>query len=143
VESGNNILKNYFNRRAQSLKEFLAKMKDFVREWSTLEKTSFPIQYNYKERVRNQAKILVETESILKIEEMPGFLFCLRKRLAKDQKDIVLEKFTKRKHLPANAEELHEGWGCLRVINTLHQTCDCGNFQKYGYCKHIIALKII
>jgi len=118
-------------------------MKDFIREWSTLDKTSFPLQYDYKERTKTEARKVLDKSLFLTIEATPDFIYCLRKRIPETQIEKIKNDYIQKNPLPQNMDELYEGWGCLRIININRQTCDCSNFFKYGYCKHIIALKVM
>ena len=47
IESGNNVLKNFFNRKSENIKLFIGKMREFIVEWSTQDKTSFPNQIEF------------------------------------------------------------------------------------------------
>lgn len=144
VESGNKIIKDFYNRRAHNIKEFLGKAKDFVREWSTQEKTTFPLNLEYSTKVKKQALEIVDNAFFLESRNSVGFLYCTRKGVDTDE-DVqeILEKHLLRNPLPDNADELFEYWGYFRTINVIHQTCDCAEFSKRNYCKHIIALKIL
>ena len=143
VESANNILKDYYNRKAHNIKEFLAKMKGFLQEWSTVEKIAFPTALQYKEIVKKQAEQIIKNNLLLKSTRTPGILYCLRKRIDIEDPAPLLEKFLKRKRLPSNVDELFEGWGIFRTVNTIKDSCDCANSLKFNYCKHRLAVKIV
>jgi len=40
-------------------------------------------------------------------------------------------------------EEYFNAYSKFRTVNVLTQTCDCGNFAKFSFCKHLIATKIL
>ncbi len=143
VESGNKVLKDFFNRKPQNLKEFLCKIRDFLREWSTIEKTSFPMRPAYKNKMKIQAKNIAQNETFLKLEQTPQLLYFFRKGIEIKKTQLLLQKVLTRKLLPKNINELFEGWGIFRTFNVLQNTCDCSDFCKYNYCKHFLAMKIL
>jgi len=46
-----------------NIKDFLVKFKDFLRENSTLEKTSFPKELEFKESIANKIIALAQNDS--------------------------------------------------------------------------------
>ena len=51
-------------------------MKDFIKEWSVLEKIEFPYQVKYNEKIKKQAELLVKIRNIsMKLRlQIPGIL---------------------------------------------------------------------
>ena len=84
VESGNKILKDHFNRKAHNVKGFIVKIKDFWREYSTLEKTTFPENHEFDQKIKKDAQKIAQSNSLLKAEDYPDFLFYPRKGINKD-----------------------------------------------------------
>ena len=143
LESGNKVLKDFFNRKAHNIKEFLGKMKDFLREWSMVEKSSFPLQVELSNKAKKQAENIITNASFLESKKTRGFLYCTRKGIEIDELEMALERYVSRKPLPINADDLFENWGYFRTINIIEKTCDCVDFFKYSYCKHVIALMMM
>jgi len=57
LESGNNVLKTF---KAVNMKGFLGKMREFIEEWSKVERTFFPLQVEYKEILNGGEKLAKE-----------------------------------------------------------------------------------
>jgi hypothetical protein len=143
LEAGNNVLKSFFERKAHNIKEFIVKMKDFICEWSIQEKTSFPSQVNYKAAIRKAAEERAKDENFYYSEQSPDLLYYPRKGIDKIVLNRALEQLLLRKNIPQNLDEFYQGWCYFRVINVSMNQCDCADFYKYGYCKHLLALKML
>lgn len=141
VESGNKVLKDHFNRKAHNIKEFIGKLKDFLREYSTLDKTKFPEEIEYDEKIKQLAIKLIQDNKYLESDKKPGFLYFPRKGINIEGLEEMLEIRIKRKGLPKNIDELFKAWGHFRTLNVDDEICDCCYYFKYGYCKHVLALK--
>ena len=96
LESGNNVLKLFFNRKQHNLKEFFGKMREFVQQWSTSEKTSFPYQVNYSTHSLKEAKERAKQENFLKVIETPHLLYYPRKGISTNTLTLALQKLRKR-----------------------------------------------
>jgi len=144
LESGNNILKKFFNRRAHNIKEFLGKMREFITEWSTGIKTAFPIQFEYKKEILKAGEDLARDIKFVYFEEESNLLYSLRKGIcsSEDEIAVALEQMQNRPLLPKSIDELFVGWCNFRTLNKLDLSCDCCEYFKYKYCKHLIALNI-
>jgi len=143
LESGNNVLKVFFNRKSHNLKEFITKMKLFVQEWSTAEKTSFPYQPTYLAKMVAEADKISKENSFLSSDNTPNWIYYPRKGISKEVISKGLQKLLGREHIPQDIDSLHEGWCYLRSINKSLYTCDCADFYKYNYCKHSLAIRLI
>lgn len=141
-ESGNNVIKKFFSRRAHNLKEFLGKMKDFVTEWSTLEKIKFPSTLNYSEKIKTQGSLLLKENGLITHRNTPNLLYCPRKGIEKTSINMALRNLLQRKEFPATLDELFKGWINFRTLDKRTKSCNCAEFYKSSYCKHLIALKI-
>jgi len=122
VESANNNLKIFFNRKAHNIKEFKGKIKDFLRVWSTLEKTSFPNAIEYNTKVKERALELIENASILESSYSSSFLYFTRKGIESDQIQAALEIYVRKKDLPKDVKTLLERWGFFRTIDCVNYT---------------------
>jgi len=68
----NNSLESGFEEIAR-LAEFIGKMREFIQQWSTLDKTSFPFKPTYPK------KILEEAANFFKHVRTPNMLYYPRK----------------------------------------------------------------
>jgi len=143
VESGNNVLKRFFNRKPHNFKEFLAKMKEFIQEWSTVDKTSFPFQPTPSSKVIQAAEERAAIEKFFLSDQTPNLLYYPRKGVPKETLVIALNKLLGRQNIPKDIEALHEGWCYFRIINKSLYSCDCADFNKANFCKHSLAVKMI
>jgi len=143
LESGNNIIKNFFDKKSQNIKEFFCKMRDFVTEWSTLEKTSFPNQITYLSKIRKDAEERAKEENFMFSERTPELLYYPRKGVTSEKLTLALTKLLQRKEFPSNFQELYEGWSYFRIVDPILKKCDCGDYFKYSYCKHTLAIQIL
>jgi len=143
IESGNNVLKRFFNRKAHNFKEFLGKMREFIQEWATLDKTSFPYQPTHSLKILQEAKERANIINFFLNDTTPNLLYYPRKGVSKEILNIAFQKVLTRKNLPEDIDNLHQGWCYFRTINKSMYTCDCANFYKLNFCKHSLAMKII
>jgi len=143
VESGNKLLKDFFNRKPQNIKVFLAKIQDFLREWSTLEKTSFSLQVEYKKCIIKEAEKIVKENAFLSSPLTPNCLYYPRKGIPANLIETNLQHHLNREILPANIDDLFKNFGNFRTINKELKSCDCSSYHKYKYCKHLIAIMIV
>ena len=149
LESGNKLIKDHFNRKSENLKEFLIKMQEFLREFSTLEKSNFPSQPLMKDKIRKAGIELSKDEDkkFLEYNNDQTKLYYPRKGF----QNLPVETLIRRLHifiqnkdtLSQDINQLFEHKQYFRTINMINKTCSCSNFAKYGYCKHIICLKIL
>jgi len=79
LESSDNTIKQFFERNLNNLKDFLAKFNDFLRENSTLEKTSFPKKVEFKEPIVNKGRALPQNDlNFIKSTDCREFVHFLR-----------------------------------------------------------------
>ena len=147
LESGNKVLKDFFDRKPNTLKGFLVKMKDFLREYSTLDKTEFKdsVQYSAK-HLEQSKKILEDAQGVMFEDKNKNLYYFARKGMMKLEKGILLvalEKHMNCIEVPKSIAQHHESKMYFRTVNFDTKTCDCTNFYKYSYCKHILMLKIM
>ena len=143
LESGNNVLKLFFNRKAQNIKTFLAKMKEFIIEWSAQNKISFPNQVTYKSEIMRAAEERTKEENFVFSEETPDKLYYPRKGVSKELLNTALIALLNRKDIPDTLNELHKGWSYYRIIDVLQNECNCADFYRYNYCKHLLSLQML
>lgn len=143
LESGNNVLKIFFQRKSQNIKVFFCKMKDFIREWSIQEKTKFPYMVAHLSSIKKAAEKSAQEDPFIYHNLTPNVLYYPRKGIPKDELEEALKSLFKRGIIPQSFKELHEGWCYYRTINPIQNQCDCAEFYKYNYCKHILAIQIL
>jgi len=117
-------------------------MKDFIREWSLQEKTVFPINVEFLVSIKKSAEMRAKEENFMYHDETPDLLYYPRKGVSIENLKVALASLIQRNTIPANLEELYQGWCYFRIIDPIRSICDCGQFYKYGYCKHTIAVQI-
>ena len=146
LESGNNVVKQFMNRKAHNLKEFLIKMKEFLIVYSSKEKTTFQIHASVPPKIKAVAEMFVKEKKYYSTSSEPHKLFFLRKRIEFGNDELLkesLELHAKKEKVIDTMEEYFNLYSKFRMVNILTQQCDCGNFAKYSYCKHLIASKIL
>lgn len=127
----------------QSLKDFLVKIKDHLRFYSTKEKTSFSDSYTYLPKVLEQAEILAKDETLfIEVDEVDDFIFFIRKNRDPENKEVYIEKMLNRPRFPRNTTELFTSFQIFRSFNIETEECDCSCYWKLGYCKHLLAVRI-
>ena len=70
-------------------------------------------------------------------------LLCPRKGITLDENviSLALQQFQNRTVSPNNIDEFLHNGVTFRSIDQFNMICDCSDYYKYKYCKHIIALK--
>ena len=117
-------------------------MQLFVQEWSIQEKTTFPAQVQIDNKTKNEGELIAKDKKFIESARTPHLLYYPRKGIESETSADTLKLLLDRKELPSNMEELFDGWFNFRIINKEEKTCDCANFYKNGYCKHIVGLKV-
>ena len=117
-------------------------MSLFIQEWSIVEKTSFPNQILTDSKTRKEGEELLK-KRFLESDRTPHLLYYPRKGIEESDLNSTLLLLLERKELPSCMNELFDGWFNFRIIDKQKKTCDCAQFFKSNYCKHIVALKII
>jgi len=97
LESGNNILKIFFQRKPQNIKVFFAKMKDFVQKWSLQEKTTFPNQVEFFTSIKNDALECAKEENFMFHPQTPNLLYYPRKGIPKETLNVAFRISNKKK----------------------------------------------
>jgi len=128
LESGNNVLKVFFQRKSQNIKVFFAKMKDFIREWSIQEKTKFPYKIEYLASIKKAAEKSAQEDPFIYHNSTPTVVYYPRKGIPKEELEEALKSLLKRGVVPNTFKELHEGWCYFRTINPILNQCDCAEF---------------
>jgi len=148
LESGNKLLKDHFDRKPHNIKDFLVKIQDFLREYSKQENTTFIAESTIGKKIKKAAESIVQNEKVLffEYEGKENFLYYPRKDMQQNsERQLInsLHNFIENlDHMPKDMNEHYETKQYFRTINLTEKTCDCSNFYKYAYCKHIISFKI-
>ena len=136
-------MKDFFGRKYHNIKDFLIKIKDHLRFYSTAEKTSFPNFFCYWPEILEKAKKLSANESkFITTQQCPEKVFFLRKNRNIQNVDIYLENLHNPPYPPENITDLFSNFQIFRNLDILQETCDCSCFFKLGYCKHVIAYQM-
>lgn len=92
LESGNNVIKNFFDRKSHNIKEFFGRMRNFINEYSTAEKTSFPLQISFLPKIKKDAEERAKEENFVFNEKTTTLLYYPRKGVTKEKLSLALER---------------------------------------------------
>ena len=85
-------------------------MKDFIREWSIQEKTSFPSKAEYLAAIRRAAQNTIKEEDFIYSDKTPNVIYYPRKGVTKEVLQVALKRLLQRGNIPTNLDELHKDW---------------------------------
>jgi len=91
-------------------------MREFIIEWSTLEKTHFPNQVDYNKKILKAGQEYMTKGKFIQIGEEANRLYCPRKGIVFSIKKAI-EQLKNRSSLPNNVNKLFNGWGNFITVD--------------------------